>query len=83
MKQNQWQAVKQIRVYNLFLHQIRRLRRNEQEEDKDIKDQNDRIRINPKGKEEALRQYFTMCKNSLQRLANLEKFIKIVNFKYL
>ena len=43
---------------SLFWQQERRLRGNEQEEDKGVKDQNNRIRTNPKGKEEALRHYW-------------------------
>ena len=46
------------RVPGLFWQQVRRLWSNEQEEDKGVKDQNNRIRTNPKGKEEALRQHW-------------------------
>ena len=43
------------RVPSLFRQQVRRLKGNEQEEDKGVKDQNNRIRTDPKGKEEALK----------------------------
>ena len=42
------------RVPSLFWQQVRG---NEQEEDKEVKDQNNRIRTDLKGKEEALRQH--------------------------
>ena len=45
-------------VPSLFCQQVRRLRGNEQEEDKGIKDENNRIRLYPKGKEEALRKHW-------------------------
>ena len=41
-----------------FWQQVRRLRGNEQEEQKWVKDQNNSIRKDPKGKKEALRQYW-------------------------
>ena len=44
-------------VPSLFWQQVRRLRGNKQEEDKGIKDENNRIRLDPKGKEEALRKH--------------------------
>ena len=45
------------RVSSLFWQQVRRLRGNEQEEDKGVKDQNNRIRTDPKDKDEVLRQH--------------------------
>ena len=43
---------------NLFWQQVRRLRENEQEEDRGLKDDNNRIRLDPKGMEEALRRHW-------------------------
>ena len=45
-------------VPSLFWQQVRTLRENEQEEDRCIKDEDNRIRLNPKGKEEALRRHW-------------------------
>ena len=40
------------------LKQVRRLRGNEQEEDRGTQDEDNRIRLNPKGKEEALGRHW-------------------------
>ena len=44
-------------VPSLFWQQIKRLRENDQEEDRGIKDEDNMIRLDPKGKEEALRRH--------------------------
>ena len=41
----------------MFWQQVRRLRENRQEEDKGIKDEDNRIRQDPKEKEKALRRH--------------------------
>ena len=46
------------KVPSLFWQQIRRLRGNEQEEDRGIKDEDSKIRLDPKEKEEALRRHW-------------------------
>ena len=46
------------RVPSLFFQQVRRLGWNEQEVDKGIGNKNNRIRIDPKGIEEAFRQHW-------------------------
>ena len=45
-------------VLSLFWQQERKLRGNEQEEDRGIEDEDNRIRLDPKRKEEALRRHW-------------------------
>ena len=45
-----------IKILSLFLQQVKRLKENEQEENKGIKDEANRIRLHPKGKKETLRR---------------------------
>ena len=47
-----------IKIPCLFWQEVRRLIENEQEEDGGIKDEENRIRLNPKGKEEALKSHW-------------------------
>ena len=46
------------KIPSLFWQQVRRLRGNEQEEDRGIKDEDNRIRLDLKGKEEVLRRHW-------------------------
>ena len=58
-------------VPSLFWQQVRRLRGNEQEEDEGIKDEDNMIRLDLKGKEEALRRHWQEIFN-IQPEENIE-----------
>ena len=54
-------------VPSLFWQQVRRLRDNKQKKDRGTKDENNRIRLDPKRKKEALRTQAGNIKNSTRR----------------
>ena len=48
------------KFHSLFWQKVRKLRGNGQEEDRGMKDEENRIRLDPKGKEETLRRHCSM-----------------------